>query len=230
MSRKSRIDPVTKVKVVEKILLGELSISAAAKEIGVHGSTTTAWIHLYQSDGPSSLLDQTANKCYPKETKLAAVLDYLSGEGSQSAIAKKYKLRSTKQLRNWIKKYNFHGDLTTRGSGGGSYMRKARKTTYEERLSIVEDCLEHDHNYGAMALKYKCSYQQVRSWVKRYEEMGPSSLEDRRGKRLGTMPARTPEEELRNRIAELERKNKDLQMENDLLKNFIRNAQALFQT
>ena len=28
----------------------------------------------------------------------------------------------------------------------------------------------------------------------------------------------TPEEELRDRIAELERKNKDLQMENDLLK------------
>lgn len=31
-------------------------------------------------------------------------------------------------------------------------------------------------------------------------------------------PSRTPEEELRDRIAELERKNKDLQMENDLLK------------
>lgn len=30
--------------------------------------------------------------------------------------------------------------------------------------------------------------------------------------------SRTPEEELRERIAELERKNKDLQMENDLLK------------
>lgn len=34
----------------------------------------------------------------------------------------------------------------------------------------------------------------------------------------GSKPSRTPEEELRDRIAELERKNKDLQMENDLLK------------
>ena len=69
-----------------------------------------------------------------------------------------------------------------------------------------------------MALKYQCSYQQVRNWVKRYEEMGAAGLEDRRGRRAGTMPSRTPEEEMRDRIAELERRNRDLQMENDLLK------------
>ena len=97
-------------------------------------------------------------------------------------------------------------------------MRKARQTTYEERLNIVRECLENDKNYGAMAKKYECSYQQVRNWVKRYEEMGEAGLQDRRGKRAGSMPSRTPEEELRDKIAELERKNRDLQMENDLLK------------
>lgn len=65
-------------------------------------------------------------------------------------------------------------------------------------------------------MKYQCSYQQVRNWVKRYEEMGSKGLEDRRGKRAGTLPSRTPEEELRDKIAELERKNLDLQMENGL--------------
>ena len=69
-----------------------------------------------------------------------------------------------------------------------------------------------------MALKYDCSYQQIRNWVDRYEKMGSAGLEDRRGTRIGYKPSRTPEEELRDRIAELERKNKDLQMENDLLK------------
>ncbi len=97
-------------------------------------------------------------------------------------------------------------------------MRKARQTTPEERLEIVQDCLANDKNYGAMALKYDCSYQQVRNWVLRYEKMGSGGLEDRRGRRAGTQPARTPEEELRDKIAELERKNRDLQMENDLLK------------
>ena len=54
--------------------------------------------------------------------------------------------------------------------------------------------------------------------MKRYEEMGSAGLEDRRGRRAGTLPSRTPEEEMRDRIAELERRNRDLQMENDLLK------------
>ena len=52
----------------------------------------------------------------------------------------------------------------------------------------------------------------------RYEKMGSAGLEDRRGKRTGSQPSRSPEEELRDKIAELERKNRDLQMENDLLK------------
>ena len=97
-------------------------------------------------------------------------------------------------------------------------MKKARQTTLEERLAIVKECLASGRNYGAMALKYNCSYQQVRNWVLRHEKMGSAGLEDRRGQRAGTQPARTPEERLRNRIAELERKNRDLQMENDLLK------------
>ena len=95
-------------------------------------------------------------------------------------------------------------------------------TTGEVSTDFRNDCyawlLANDKNYGAMALKYNCSYQQVRSWVMRYEKMGSAGLEDRRGKRAGTQPARTPEEEQRDRIAELERKIRDLQMENDLLK------------
>lgn len=48
--------------------------------------------------------------------------------------------------------------------------------------------------------------------------MGKAGLEKRRDKRAGSLPSRTPEEALRDKIAELERKNLDLQMENDLLK------------
>ena len=48
--------------------------------------------------------------------------------------------------------------------------------------------------------------------------MESKGLEDRRGRRVGSLPSRTSEEELRDRIVELERKNLDLQMENNLLK------------
>lgn len=42
--------------------------------------------------------------------------------------------------------------------------------------------------------------------------MGSKGLEDRRGRRVGSLPSRTPEEELRDKIAELKRKNLDLQL------------------
>lgn len=97
-------------------------------------------------------------------------------------------------------------------------MTKSRKTTQAERLEIVRECIAEGNNYGAMAIKYQVSYQQVYSWTKKYREMGEAGLEDRRGRRAGTQPSRTPEEELRDRIAQLERKNLDLEMENALLK------------
>ena len=218
MSRKGKIDPVEKVKIIERVLADEISATEAARLIGVGRSSIRDWRNLYLSDGPSALMVQSNNKTYSKELKLQAVQEYLDGKSSQRDIVKKYHLRSSRQLRDWIKVYTTHGEIKSRTSGGGSYMRKARSTTPEERLAIVQDCLANDKNYGAMALKYQCSYQQVRNWVKRYEEMGSAGLEDRRGHRAGTMPSRTPEEEMRDRIAELERRNRDLQMENDLLK------------
>ena len=218
MFRKGKIEPAEKVKIVERLVAGEVSVSEAARMAGVERASILRWRDLYLTDGPTALMAQRNNKFYSQELKLQAVHEYLDGKSSQADIVKKYHLRSSRQLFNWIKVYNTHGEIKSRGSGGGSYMRKARQTTPEERLEIVQDCLANDKNYGAMALKYNCSYQQVRNWVLRYEKMGPAGLEDRRGRRAGTQPARTPEEELRDKIAELERRNHDLQMENDLLK------------
>lgn len=97
-------------------------------------------------------------------------------------------------------------------------MSKARDTNQEERLKIVQECIANNKNYDVITLKYNVSYQQVRNWVRKYEEMGAAGLEDRRGRRFGTQKSRTPEEELRDRVAQLEREKRKLQMENDLLK------------
>lgn len=218
MSRKSKIDPVEKIRAVERVLSGERSISEEARLLGVDRKSIADWKRIYLSLGATALADQKKNKVYSKELMLSAINDYLSGEGSLQDICQKYGIRGRSQLRNWVKEYNTHGEVKSRGSGGGGYMSKARKTTKKERLEIVQYCLDNDRNYGAAALKYDCSYQQVRNWVIKYEKMGSAGLDDRRGKRIGSEPARTPEEELRDKIAELERKNRDLQMENDLLK------------
>ena len=221
MLRKSKINPALKVELVEQYLRGEIGIREAARLAGLDGNGTESfrnWVNIYRNEGPAGLLDQKHNKCYSQELKLAAVNDYLMGNGSLMTISARYGLRSKHQLHHWLKEYNTHGEIKSRSSGGGSYMIKARQTTLEERIAIVQDCLANDKNYGATALKYNCSYQQVRNWVLRYEKMGSAGLEDRRGRRTGSQPARTPEEELRDKIAELERRNRDLQMENDLLK------------
>ena len=217
MSRKGKLKPETKLELVERYLRGEISQLQAAKEAAVNDHSFADWLRLYDVEGPSGLLTKAKNTVYSKETKLSAVNSYLSGEGSLKDVCRKYKIRSERQLRQWIMRYNSHEDFKS-GSGGGSYMRKARQTTSEERIAIVWDCLANDRNYGAMALKYNISYQQVRNWTITYEKMGSVGLEDRRGHRTGTQPSRTPEEAMRDRIAQLEREKRDLQMENDLLK------------
>lgn len=62
-------------------------------------------------------------------------------------------------------------------------MTKGRKTTFEERVEIVQYCIKHSHNYSKTAKKFHISYQQARSYTIRYEENGVDGLQDKRGKR-----------------------------------------------
>lgn len=97
-------------------------------------------------------------------------------------------------------------------------MKTSRKTTQEERNEIVRECLESGRDYGATALKYKVSYQQVYTWVKKFSELGEAGLEDRRGQRTAQQEPRTEAEELKTQIARLEHELYMTRMERDLLK------------
>lgn len=48
MSRKSKIDAVKKVEIVEKYLNGELSQKGAAKMCGVNKRSVQDWIRIYK--------------------------------------------------------------------------------------------------------------------------------------------------------------------------------------
>ena len=159
------------------------------------------------------------NRVYPPELKLKAVQDYLSGAGSLEEISKKYKLRNDRQLSNWIKVYNAHGDFnSTKFSGGGSYMKPRRETTAEERVQIAMECIATGKNYGEIALKYQVSYQQVRTWTLRFEKMGEAGLQDRRGQRKKDQTPRTELEQAQIEIEQLKHKLYLVEMENALLK------------
>lgn len=82
-------------------------------------------------------------------------------------------------------------------------MKQGRETTFEERIQIVRDCIAGEKNYGEMALKYQVSYQQVRNWALRFEEMGEAGLEDQRGKRKKDQTPRTELEKAQIEIEQL---------------------------
>ena len=51
-------------------------------------------------------------------------------------------------------------------------MKQGRDTTQEERVQIVKDRPASRKNYGEIVLKYKASYQQVRTWTLWFEKAG----------------------------------------------------------
>lgn len=97
-------------------------------------------------------------------------------------------------------------------------MKQGRETTFEERVQIAKECIASGKNYGEMALKYQVSYQQVRNWTLRYEQMGEAGLEDRRGRRKKDQTPRTELEQAQIEIEQLKHKLYLAEMENALLK------------
>ena len=217
MPQKEKVSTTLKVGACKKYLAERISIADIAKALKVDQKAVRRWICQYQSEGKAGLKPQKNNRVYPPELKLAAVTDYLQGNDSLLGICKKYQIHSDCQLSHWLKQYNGHEEFKLR-SGGSRIMSKARKMTQNKRAEIVEYCLTHDMNYGETALNYQVSYQQVYQWTKKYLEMGKAGLEDRRGHRAGTLPGRTPQEELEAELARLKHKNWRLQMEVDVLK------------
>ena len=158
------------------------------------------------------------NNVYSTEMKLQAVQDYLAGKGSLRQICKQYGIPEKNSLRSWILCYNGHNDFKRRsGARGEIYMTKGRKTMQEERAQIVAFCIEHSKDYALTVETYQVSYQQIYSWVRKYEANGVDGLVDHRGKSKSE-DKMTEAERLRQENRMLQAKLKDKEMEIALLK------------
>ena len=218
MGRKGvKIPYAEKLKYAKLCYEGKLSYAEAGRQLGVKGYRVTEWTHLYEDQGEQAFLDTGSNTVYSDELKLKAVQSYLNGEGSLSRVSAKYGVRNPIQLRTWIKMYNSGKDFSHKMSGG-SRMTTSRKTTKDERIQIVKECLANGCNYGETAIKYSVSYQQVYGWVKRYKELGEAGLEDRRGKRKVDQEPRSEIEKLQIENERLKHELYMMKMERDLLK------------
>ena len=208
---KRKVSVEDKIYAVNLYLDGKESQRRIADMFDVSLASVQQWIRNYESMGVNAFTLK-GNKKYSKELKQQAVLDYLAGHGSQNDICKKYGIRSKGKLQTWIKKYNSHEELKSSGTGGNIIMTKGRRTTFDERVEIVQYCIAHNHNYMKTAEHYQVSYQQARNYVVKYETNGVEALKDNRGKRKN--PDQMSElEKLRaeNRILKAEKERAEME-------------------
>lgn len=196
---------------------GHHSIADITAKFSVDPGTIRDWKKRYEVNGEDGLEEALSWKRYSKELKLAAVNDYLSGHDSLNKIIQKYNISSTAVLRKWIKKYNSHRELNDTGKGMTNSMTSRRKTTLEERIQIVNYCIQHQKNYQLTAESYEVSYQQVYQWVKKFEANGEEALQDKRGRKKEEYEL-TAEEKFKLEMKRLERENERLRAENAFLK------------
>ncbi|WP_260302349.1 helix-turn-helix domain-containing protein [Schleiferilactobacillus harbinensis] len=88
-------------------------------------------------------------------------------------------------------------------------MTKGRKTTYVERIEIVQWTIAHGLVYSGAIERFSISYNQVYSWVKKFQEKGEEGLRDRRGQHK-------PESAL-DQVERLKLDNKRIQARNEYL-------------
>lgn len=212
----SKISDEDKIYYCKQYLEGKLSQGQIARSLQVNKISVQRWIMKYESMGADAFTN-FKHKRYSSELKEQAVQEYLAGNGSLMGLCKKYGIHSPTQLSRWILKYNGHEELKSSGTGGKLIMTKGRKTTFDERIEIVQYCIAHDHNYAETAEKYQVSYQQARNYTVKYESEGVEALRDNRGKRKSP-DAMTELEKLRAEVKILRAEKERAEMEIAFLK------------
>lgn len=182
--RNTKLTDQERIAAVKEYLDGKGSCSAIAKKYDIARQSLWAAKERYLSQGEDALYSSNRNTYYPPELKRQAVEAYLAGKGSQQDICNKFHIRDRKSLREWIMLYNGHNDFRShRGHGSEITMTNRRKTTLDERIEIVSYCIEHGKDYQLTCQKYAVSYNQIYSWVRKYEETGINGLIDNRGRK-----------------------------------------------
>ena len=217
MSR-SKLTDEERIAAVQDVLNGNGGCKQIAPKYGISHEALRQYVRLAQTEGIDAVKAQKSNRKYSVETKLQAVNEYLSLKSSLNELSAKYKIRARSSLQRWISCYNSGKDLKERTrSERRITMNKGRKTTKEERIEIVAFCIENGKNYGLTMEKYGVSYQQIYSWIRKYEEKGVEGLNDRRGKSKPE-DRLTEADKLRMENKILQAKLKEMEMENKLLK------------
>ena len=184
MGRKPKVSYEEKVKACEDYLNGIYSIRQLSQKYQVHRDIVRGWVNKNNANGAASLITSKHNKSYSKEFKIKVVEEYYEGGISAEDLCNKYSIPAKSTVLSWIKKYNNLEELKDYDPKPEVYtnMTYRKKTSKDERIEIVNYCIEHNKNYKETAKVYDISYSQVYTWVKKYMELGEGGLSDNRGR------------------------------------------------
>lgn len=151
-----------------------------------------------------------------KEDKIKIIELHNLGYGSYR-IAKQFSLEAS-TIRRLVAKYELHGESVV------EVKHTKREFSMEFKLEAIKR-VESGETINSIAKDLLIDHGLIQSWLKKYKEIGYNGLiEKPKGRpRIMKPKENTKENKQENidkdkKIAELERRNKQLQMENDLLK------------
>lgn len=171
----------------------------------------------YQTHGIKGIQSKLKNNHYSQTFKLSVIKEHLTKGTSIKQLARKYNIPAHETVRRWIIKYTKGEEIRSYSPKPEVYTMRNRKTTQKERIEIIKDCLENGLFYKETAEKYQVNYNNVYSWVQKYQKHGPDGLIDGRG-RGKPDTIRTAEEKLQTEMAALKARNEYLETENAALK------------
>ncbi len=229
MGRKRRFTQEVMLQAINDYKSGRKSISQISNDLECDYKTITKWIARFDSHGEVSLLDNNRNKSYTKELKEQVIGDYLSGKGSLNDLTYKYNISSSSIVTNWVFNYNNGVEIQDYDPKHEVYTMKARKTTIEERIEIVEYCITNHQNYKLAADKYSVPYSLVYQWVHRYLKEGNAGLGySRKGPHQKVIVPASHQERLQIEIARLKRELERKELEIEILKKKQYFAELLY--
>lgn len=213
---KSKFSSDEKLRIIKMCEDRIDSIKSIASLFELSVTTLNRWRTKYRTGGSMALRNRTEWTRYPEELKMKAIRAVLDQKESLISATARFDISDRSLLAKWIERYTSH---STQGKPlkERSTMTKGRTTTFEERVQAVMDCIQSGKDYQRIMETHRVSYQQIYSWVRKFEKDGIDALMDRRG-RQKPVEELTDTDRLALDLKRLEKENERLRMENDFLK------------
>jgi transposase-like protein len=175
MGRKPKFSKEVKIQACKSHEKGNGSFESIAKEVGCTESIMRLWYQTYSIHGSKTFDSNHTNRSYSKAFKISIVESYLSGEYSLSGLSAKYMIAYS-MVQRWVNTYNNGIELKTYDPKSEVYTMKSKRTTFEERLEIVNWVIANGMNYKEAASKFQIKYALVYKWTREYMKDGAEAL------------------------------------------------------